>query len=165
MRKLQNTFAKLILILAFALSAECLSVVFAGSELRRYDNKMEQSEMTGYRGRPAEDLMKYYMAFYLIWFLSQGIAVILAIILLYDRLKFRHSSGKYITLFLMISAIILIKWMLEPWFVSLKSPDGVPSLAEVGQLRKITIPANILIAAVMIMVMNYRNKKNPEVLL
>jgi hypothetical protein len=91
---------------------------------------------------------------------SQGFAVFVGVTLSYDRSSLQNRIGKYVFQFLTLVVILTIKWITEPWYISMINPTGSSvSSTQVDQFRKIIIPANILIAGISMIVISYGKNK------
>jgi hypothetical protein len=156
----QNNFIKLILIVALAVSLECLIVAFAGSQMRQYAHKLELSEMPDYIGRTPDDLSMYYVVYFFMWLLSQGLATLIGVTISYDKLNFQNQVRKSVFIILTLMAILIIKWNFQPWFISLSELTRSASQVQTDHFRRIIIPGNILIAAICILIIRIRNMRS-----
>lgn len=156
-------FVRLIMIITLAILLECLAVTFAGFQVKHYDHLIELSEQPDYKGRSADDLVKYYIVFYFMWFLSQGLAIFAGITLLIDRMNPENRTQKYLFLLIGVLTILAVKWILQPWYIGLKGPAGPDGTSEIDRFRLIMNPYNIIIASVLvIMDINSKVKKADE---
>jgi len=97
------------------------------------------------------------------WFFSQGFAVFVGVTLSYYRSSLQSRISKYVFQFLTLIVILILKWTTEPWYISMINPTGSSvSSTQADQLRKIIIPANILIAGILMIVIGYRKTKVNE---
>jgi uncharacterized membrane protein len=148
------------LIIALAISLECLVVAFAGKQVRHYAHKLELSERPGYIGRATDDLLTYYMMYFFMWLLSQGLATFIGVTLSYEKLSFQNRAWNRGFLSLTVMAILIIKWILQPWFISFTDLTGSSSQMQTDHFRSIIIPSNILIATICISVIHLKNMKS-----
>lgn len=146
-----------LLTVLICLGAECFLVAFAGAMMRMYSMRIELAGSPDYSGRPADDLMKYWIMYFSLWFFSQIIATLLIfpvskIISSYVHRK--PESGFILSVF---PAILVSLWFLIPWFITLSSGDEAASLNQITLFRYLLVPSNILVALILII---YSLKKN-----
>ncbi len=157
-----NNFVRFFLIITFAVLLECAVAYVTGCQIKHYDHKIELSEQPDYNGRSADDLVKYYLALYFMWLLSQGLATFAGITLLLNRMNPETRTQKYLFLLIGVITILAIKWILQPWYIGLKGPAGQDGTSEIDRFRLIMIPSNIILATVLVIMDIYSKKKKAE---
>lgn len=126
----------------------CLFVIFNSYMMHKYAHRIELADNPNYAGRSADDHIKYFFAFFLLWCLSQISASYLAVTLSNNAFSFRERKYNYtfrlFTLVLIFSTI----WFLEPWFIFLTGTSVSVNQANVKFFKLIFLAANTLIAIV-----------------